>query len=199
MITWSTWKWLEDPLNFVEIKNPFGSLQSNLMADAWWVPPICFWKRCVSETPYCALCVLTHLTWSQCLKDSRIEDLEDWKSQGLKFSGSEKVSGSEKISGSEKVSRSEILQVWKSPGLKVSRSESLHSPLQCTVGLCNVHGLQRFPNVEWRTNNICICVTWTSGAGVCCVFPISKFFFLPSFGPVAACKISLDKFLFREF
>ena len=47
---WGVW-WLEDPLNFVEIKNPFGSFQSNLMADAWWVPPICFWKKCFSETP----------------------------------------------------------------------------------------------------------------------------------------------------
>ena len=40
------------PLNFVEIKNPFGFLQTNLKADAWWVPPIRFSKKCFSETPY---------------------------------------------------------------------------------------------------------------------------------------------------
>ena len=32
-------KWLEDSLNFAKIKNLFGSFQTNLKADAWWVPP----------------------------------------------------------------------------------------------------------------------------------------------------------------
>ena len=38
--------WLEDPLilglNIVEIKNPFGFLQTNPQADAWWVYLFCF-------------------------------------------------------------------------------------------------------------------------------------------------------------
>ena len=39
-VKWSKLKRLEDPLNLVEIKNPFGFFQTNLMADDWWVPPI---------------------------------------------------------------------------------------------------------------------------------------------------------------
>ena len=38
----SNFKWPEDPLNLVEIKNPFGSFQTNPKADAWWVPPFFF-------------------------------------------------------------------------------------------------------------------------------------------------------------
>ena len=38
-------KWLEDPLNFVEIKNPFGSFQTSLKTDAWWVTPKLFVKK----------------------------------------------------------------------------------------------------------------------------------------------------------
>ena len=34
----SNFKWLEAALNLVEIKNPFGSVQTNPQADAWWVP-----------------------------------------------------------------------------------------------------------------------------------------------------------------
>ena len=41
----SNFKWPEDPLNLVEIKNPFGSFQTNPKADAWWVPPIFFLKK----------------------------------------------------------------------------------------------------------------------------------------------------------
>ena len=47
----SNFKWPEDPLNLVEIKNPFGSFQTNPKADAWWVPPF-FLKKCFCETPY---------------------------------------------------------------------------------------------------------------------------------------------------
>ena len=41
----SNFKWPEDPLNLVEIKNPFGSFQTNPKAYAWWVPPFFFWKK----------------------------------------------------------------------------------------------------------------------------------------------------------
>ena len=37
----------------VEIKNPFGSVQTNPQANAWWVPLFIFLKKCFSETPYC--------------------------------------------------------------------------------------------------------------------------------------------------
>ena len=33
----SAFKWLGAALNLVEIKNPFGSVQTNPQADAWWV------------------------------------------------------------------------------------------------------------------------------------------------------------------
>ena len=33
----SNFKWPEDPLNLVEIKNPYGSFHYNPPADAWWV------------------------------------------------------------------------------------------------------------------------------------------------------------------
>ena len=36
---WSNFKRLEDPLNLVKIKNPFGSCQCDPQAYAWWVPP----------------------------------------------------------------------------------------------------------------------------------------------------------------
>ena len=35
-----------------EIKNPFGSVQTNPQANAWWVPLFIFFKKCFSETPY---------------------------------------------------------------------------------------------------------------------------------------------------
>ena len=44
-------KWLEAALNLVEIKNPFGSVQTNPQADAWWVPLFIFLKKCFFETP----------------------------------------------------------------------------------------------------------------------------------------------------
>ena len=47
----SNFKWPEDPLNMVQIKNPLGSLQTNPKADAWWVPPFFFEKSCFCETP----------------------------------------------------------------------------------------------------------------------------------------------------
>ena len=40
----SNFKWPEDPLNLVKIKNPFGSFQTNPKADAGWVPPFFFEK-----------------------------------------------------------------------------------------------------------------------------------------------------------
>ena len=48
----SNFKWLEAALNLVEIKNPFGSVQTNPQADAWWVPLFIFLKKCFFETPY---------------------------------------------------------------------------------------------------------------------------------------------------
>ena len=36
---------IDDPLNFVKIKNPCGLFQTNLKADAWRVRPICFWRK----------------------------------------------------------------------------------------------------------------------------------------------------------
>ena len=47
----SNFKWLEAALNLVEIKNPFGSVQTNPQADAWWVPLFIFLKKCFFETP----------------------------------------------------------------------------------------------------------------------------------------------------
>ena len=47
----SNFKRPEDPLNFVGIKNSFGSLQTNSKADDWWVPPFLFLKKCFLETP----------------------------------------------------------------------------------------------------------------------------------------------------
>ena len=45
-------KWLEAPLNFVEINNPLGSSQTNPQANAWWVVLFIFSKKCFfSETP----------------------------------------------------------------------------------------------------------------------------------------------------
>ena len=51
----SNFKWLEAALNLVEIKNPFGSVQTNPQADAWWVPLFIFLKKCFFETPYYTL------------------------------------------------------------------------------------------------------------------------------------------------
>ena len=36
---YSNFKWLGAALNLVKIKSPFGSVQTNPQADAWWVPP----------------------------------------------------------------------------------------------------------------------------------------------------------------
>ena len=33
------------PPKFVEIKNPFGSLQTNPQADAWWVGPLFVFEK----------------------------------------------------------------------------------------------------------------------------------------------------------
>ena len=52
----SNFKWLEAALNLVKIKNPFGSVQTNPQADAWWVPLFIFLKKCFSGTPYCVFC-----------------------------------------------------------------------------------------------------------------------------------------------
>ena len=41
---------MEDPLNDVEIKNPLGYFQTNLKADAWWVPPNLFVKSRILNT-----------------------------------------------------------------------------------------------------------------------------------------------------
>ena len=43
---------VEDPLNIVEIKNPFGFLQTNPQADAWRVGLILFLKSYFCGTPY---------------------------------------------------------------------------------------------------------------------------------------------------
>ena len=43
----SNFRWPEDPLNLVEIKNHFGSFQTNPKADAWWVPPFFFFEKVV--------------------------------------------------------------------------------------------------------------------------------------------------------
>ena len=44
--------WLEDPLNFVEIKHPFGFLQTNPQVDAWRGGLILFLKKVFFGTPY---------------------------------------------------------------------------------------------------------------------------------------------------
>ena len=48
---WPIFKWPEDPLNLVEIKNPFGSFLYNPQADAWWVPPFFLMKILNFRTP----------------------------------------------------------------------------------------------------------------------------------------------------
>ena len=56
----SNFKWLEAALNLVEIKNPFGSVQTNPQANAWWVPlfislkKVFFWNTLI----------ITHTSWS---------------------------------------------------------------------------------------------------------------------------------------
>ena len=40
----------------VQIKNPFGSLQTNPKADAWWVPPFFFWKSVFVKHPSADAC-----------------------------------------------------------------------------------------------------------------------------------------------
>ena len=40
-----TFKWPEDPLNLVKIKNPFGCLQTNPLENAWWVGLFYFAKK----------------------------------------------------------------------------------------------------------------------------------------------------------
>ena len=47
----SNFKWLEAALNLGEIKNPFGSVQTNPQADAWWVPLFIFLKKCFLKHP----------------------------------------------------------------------------------------------------------------------------------------------------
>jgi len=47
----SNFKWLEAALNLVKIKNPFGSVQNNPQADAWWVSLFIFLKKCFFGTP----------------------------------------------------------------------------------------------------------------------------------------------------
>ena len=47
----SNFKWLEAALNLVEIKNPFGSVQTNPQADAWWVPLFILLKRVFFKNP----------------------------------------------------------------------------------------------------------------------------------------------------
>ena len=51
MLNRSKRNWPEAPLNFVEIKNPFESFQTNPLANAWWVVLFIFSKKCFSETP----------------------------------------------------------------------------------------------------------------------------------------------------
>ena len=48
---WSTFKRPEDPLNLVQIKNPFGSFQCDPQAYAWWVPPFFSMKILNLGTP----------------------------------------------------------------------------------------------------------------------------------------------------
>ena len=42
---------LEAALNLGKIKNPFGSVQTNPEADAWWVPLFIIMKKCIFGTP----------------------------------------------------------------------------------------------------------------------------------------------------
>ena len=49
---WPNFKRPEDPLNLVQIKNPFGSFQCDPQAYAWWVPPFFSMKILNLETPY---------------------------------------------------------------------------------------------------------------------------------------------------
>ena len=56
MASETTFGWLGAALNLVKIKNPFGSIQTNPQADAWWVPLFIFLKKCFFETAYCTGC-----------------------------------------------------------------------------------------------------------------------------------------------
>ena len=48
---WPNFKRPEDPLNLVQIKNPFGSFQCDPQAYAWWVPPFFLMKILNLGTP----------------------------------------------------------------------------------------------------------------------------------------------------
>ena len=48
---WSNFKRPEDPLNLVQIKNPFGSFLYNPQAYAWWVLPFFQWKSWILKHP----------------------------------------------------------------------------------------------------------------------------------------------------
>ena len=85
-----------DPLNFVEIKNPFGSHQTNPPADAWWVGLYLFLKEekmffgtpwgwaifivkiCFRETPYCAQMILLGKSDSS-LANLLIQGIQDFE------------------------------------------------------------------------------------------------------------------------
>ena len=46
----SNFKWLEAALNLVEIKIPFGSVQTYPQVDSWWVPLFILFKKCFLES-----------------------------------------------------------------------------------------------------------------------------------------------------
>ena len=73
--------WLEDPLKIVEIKNPFGFLQTNPQADAWWVGLYWFLKKVFlvvhpSTHTQCVLHIhIQHIHWIQSLWLANILDI----------------------------------------------------------------------------------------------------------------------------
>ena len=63
---WPNFKRPEDPLNLVQIKNPFGSFQCDPQAYAWWVPPF-FWMKILNfGTPYptCWIYRFAYVIWA---------------------------------------------------------------------------------------------------------------------------------------
>ena len=68
MKKWSKRKWLEAPLNFVEIKNPLGSFQTNPQANAWWVVVLIFLKN----TLFSILCDTFPLTMIEMLREVEV-------------------------------------------------------------------------------------------------------------------------------
>ena len=62
----SNFKWPEDPLNLVKIKNPFWSFPYNLMANAWWVQ--LFWIKIFNLNTLMSILACSHFSRVKALR-----------------------------------------------------------------------------------------------------------------------------------